>query len=65
MRNHKQVRELELAGYIVNKTGAGHLKVTHPVKSGTVFMAATPSDNRAWKNAMSTLRRTFGKSTQE
>jgi predicted RNA binding protein YcfA (HicA-like mRNA interferase family) len=55
------VRELELAGYIVNKTNGSHLKVTHPTRPGTVFMGATPSDNRSWKNARSTLRRTFGK----
>jgi hypothetical protein len=58
---NKLARELERAGYVVSKTGTGHFKVTHPVKPGTVFMGATPSDNRSWKNARSVLRRTFEK----
>jgi len=52
---------LERAGYIVNKTNGQHLRVTHPTKPGVVFMGGTPSDNRAFKNAQSALRRTFGK----
>lgn len=57
-------RDLRRSGYIVSKTKGDHFKVTHPTKPGMVFMAGTPGDVRAEKNARSMLHRVFGK-TQE
>jgi len=41
----------ELVGY----TGAGHLRLVHPV-AGTVFAPSTPSDRRGLRNVAQKLR---------
>lgn len=50
------VRELEQQGFVVNRTGGDHLKVTKEGVKGCVFMPLTPSDRRSLKNTVSTLR---------
>lgn len=52
--------ELVAAGFTVEGTGGGHIKVYKPGQRGVVFMSATPSDGRAFKNALGDLRRELG-----
>ena len=36
------VKKLEKQGFDVDRTGSGHLKVTHPDRDGSVIMAFSP-----------------------
>jgi predicted RNA binding protein YcfA (HicA-like mRNA interferase family) len=59
-RNHQMNelrRRLRKDGYTLSKTNGGHLRVTHPDMDGPVFAPLTPSDYRAPKNLLATLKR--------
>lgn len=52
----KMAKRLEGQGFDVVLTNGGHVKVTG--RDGRkVFLAATPSDSRSWKNGLAQLRR--------
>lgn len=51
------LRDVRAAGCEVKVTRGGHIKVTRPGYTTPVFMAATPSDHRAFQNVKATLRR--------
>jgi hypothetical protein len=50
-------RQLERLGFVVTKTRGGHWRFEHPDMDGPVFGADTPSDHRARKNLLATVRR--------
>lgn len=49
-------RRAEEQGWDLRQTGGGHLKWIAP-SGAFVFTASTPSDHRAYKNILSSLRR--------
>lgn len=53
----KLLRDLERDGFTVIRTAGGHLRFSHPAISGYVFGPSTPSDHRAVKNLLATLKR--------
>ena len=53
----KLLRDLERHGFTATRTNGGHLRFSHPAISGWVFGPSTPSDHRAVKNLVATLKR--------
>jgi predicted RNA binding protein YcfA (HicA-like mRNA interferase family) len=51
----KLVRRLEKQGFVVERTGGGHWKVTHPEREGHVTMGFSPSSSGT-KKSMKRLR---------
>jgi hypothetical protein len=49
------VEEFE-RGWAIESTRGGHVRWTHP-SGAIVHAASTPSDHRAWRNHLATLRR--------
>ena len=39
----KLVKDLQRCGFVVERTGSGHWKVTRPGRKGCVFMSFSPS----------------------
>ena len=50
-------RQLSRAGYSVEQTRGGHVRITHPEFDGPVFAASTPSDWRSIQNLAAILKR--------
>lgn len=51
-------RRLRRQGFVVERTGGDHMRITHPKVSGIqVFAASTPSDSHAKRNVLATIRR--------
>lgn len=50
------IRSAERKGWTVSYTKAGHIKLSRPGVR-PVYAAGTPSDRRAWKNALCEMRR--------
>ncbi len=46
--------------YTVSYTGGGHIKITNPEGSHSVFTGSTPSAPTAFKNLQAMLKREFG-----
>ena len=53
----KLIRELEREGFKVTRTAGGHPRFRHANIRGCVFGPSTPSDCRAFKNLLATLKR--------
>lgn len=54
----KRKRELEALGLLVEHTGGGHLKLTRSDGVGqAVYIASTPGQGRAQRNARASIRR--------
>lgn len=53
------IRNLQDLGFKVSRTNSGHIRITRPEMRSPVFLASTPSDWRALKNARSEIRRTL------
>ena len=45
----KLVKDLEKQGFVVERTGSGHWKVTRPGRSGCVVMAFSPKREPGFK----------------
>ena len=59
----RPIREFaERLGYQITIANGGHLKFIHPKGKSPVFTSSTPSDNRAYKNAMKLLQRNLSAS---
>jgi len=57
----KQLTDILTAlNYTVSYTGGGHIKITSPDGSHSVFTGSTPSAPTAIKNLQSLLKREFG-----
>jgi hypothetical protein len=56
-RRSEFVREAERLGWSVSVRDGGHLALTHPDASKTVFTSATPSDWRSYENTFAEMRR--------
>jgi len=50
------IAEAQALGWAVQRTRGGHLKFVRPGYR-TRFFSSTPSDHRAWRNALADLRR--------
>jgi hypothetical protein len=51
------IRHATAAGWRVSRTSGGHLRLEHRDATMPVFTASTPSDHRAMRNALATMRR--------
>lgn len=57
----KMAKLIREKGFIVERNGSGHYRVTHPHRHGKAcVMPATPSDHRWAKNFVSEIRHAFG-----
>ena len=54
----KVLRELNRAGYTVEKSGGSHLKITNPTTGAIAFIPSTPrGGTRTLLNILTTLKR--------
>ncbi|MFT9385547.1 hypothetical protein [Acetobacter sp.] len=58
---HKQAQELitraKARGWCYSRTSKGHIRLFHERASRFVITSGTPSDVRAWKNAVALMNR--------
>lgn len=55
--NRTDQLKLRRDGWSVERTNGGHLRLVHADASAPVFAAATPGDQRAWRNLCAQMRR--------
>jgi hypothetical protein len=51
------LRKARAAGWTATLCGSGHWRLEHPEASRAVFVPATPSCSRWWRNALAEMRR--------